>query len=162
MRTGIGYDIHRLTPTIERSSIPLGGILISCHFNVDAYSDGDVLLHATVDALLGSLALGDIGRWFPDSESQNKNRSSSDFVKEVLKKVSTLGWEPAQLDSVILLEEPKLSDHSDSIRKNLAGLLNLDLSLVSVKAKSSEGLGPVGERRAIACHTIVALRKRSK
>lgn len=162
MRTGIGYDIHRLTPTIEHSSIPLGGILIPCHFNVEAHSDGDVLLHATVDALLGSLALGDIGRWFPDSEPQNKNRSSSDFVKEVLKKVSTLGWEPYQLDSVILLEEPKLSDHSDAIRKNLACLLNLDLSSVSVKAKSSEGLGPVGERLAVACHTIVALRKRSK
>jgi len=157
VRTGIGYDLHRLIPTLERSSIPLGGVQIPCFFRMQAHSDGDVLLHALVDACLGALALGDIGKWFPDNRQENKSRPSSEFVRDVVKEIKTKGWRVENFDSTILLESPKLSPHSEEIRKNIAELLGVELSAVSVKAKTMEGLGPVGEGRAISCHTVVTL-----
>ena len=157
MRTGIGYDIHRLIPTMERSSIPLGGVSIPCFYKVDAHSDGDVLLHALVDACLGALALGDIGHWFPNTKPENKNRPSSEFVTEVLAHIHKMGWRVTQFDSNVVAEEPKLNVHSDAIRTEIARLLGTELSSVSVKAKTMEGLGPIGERRAIAAHAIVVL-----
>ena len=157
MRTGTGYDIHRLIPTLERSFIPLGGVEIPCFFKTQAHSDGDVLLHALVAACLGALALGDIGRWFPDNKAENKQRPSREFVKEVMKEVKRLGWKVENFDSTVLLEEPKLAAYCDAIRSTIAELLEVELSSVSVKAKTMEGLGPVGEGRAIACHAAVAL-----
>lgn len=157
MRFGIGYDIHRLIPTLERSSIPLGGIEIPCFYKVKAHSDGDVLLHALVDACLGSLALGDIGQWFPDNKGENQRRPSREFVGEVLKEITRLGWRVCQFDSIILLEEPKLSAYSEAIRRSIAELLKVELSDVSLKGKTMEGLGPVGEGRAIAAHAAVTL-----
>lgn len=162
MRTGIGYDIHRLIPTLEKSSIPLGGVSLPCYFKINAHSDGDVLLHALVDACLGALALGDIGQWFPDNKEENRNRPSQDFVKEVIRHIHTLGWQVSQFDSVIFLEEPKLAPHSDAIRRQIAQLLNIELTAVSVKAKTMEGLGPVGEGRAIAANAVVVLEARNR
>lgn len=159
MRTGIGYDIHRLVPTIKSSCIPLGGVEIPCYFSVEAHSDGDVLLHALVDACLGALALGDIGRLFPDNVPENENRKSTEFVKEVMAQIQKLGWRVSQMDSNIFLEEPKLKPHADNIRENLARLLSVELNCVSVKAKTMEGLGPVGERRAISAQVIVTLKE---
>ncbi len=155
MRTGIGYDIHRLVPLTERGSIALGGVTIPCHFQLSAHSDGDVLIHAVVDAMLGALALGDIGQWFPDSHPDNRGRSSSEFLDYVHKHVQGMGYRVTQMDSVILLQEPKLAPHMPAIRENLARLLNLELSSVSVKAKTMELLGPIGEGKAIACHAVV-------
>lgn len=157
MRTGIGYDIHRLIPTVKLQSIALGGINIPCYYRVQAHSDGDVLLHALTDACLGALALGDIGQWFPDTSAEHQGRSSSDFLKTVLKEVAKLGYRVKQLDSNVFLEEPKLSPHHDEIRKNLAGLLGVELADVSLKAKTMEGLGPIGERKAISAQAIVVL-----
>jgi 2-C-methyl-D-erythritol 2,4-cyclodiphosphate synthase len=157
MRTGIGYDIHRLIPTVETSSIPLGGVSVPCRFKIQAHSDGDVLLHALVDACLGALALGDIGQHFPDKAPENKNRPSSEFVADVLEKVHRLGYRVAQFDSIVILEEPKLAPHSDAIRSSIARLLGVELSSVSVKAKTMEGLGLVGENKAIAAHAVVNL-----
>lgn len=157
MRTGIGYDIHRLIPTLERSAIPLGGVQIPCFYKISAHSDGDVLLHALVDACLGALALGDIGQWFPDNKAENKQRASAEFVTDVIAHLSKMGWRVAQFDSTVLLEEPKLAGHSDAIRRSIAQLLNVELSNASVKAKTMEGLGPVGEGRAIAAHAVVTL-----
>ncbi len=154
-----GYDIHRLIPTVEKAFIPLGGIEIPCFYSVKAHSDGDVLIHALVDACLGALALGDIGQWFPDSKTENQKRPSADFLKEVMAEVHRLGWRVHQMDSTIILEEPKLAPHSLEIRKALAQLLGVELSDVSVKAKTMEGLGPIGERRAIAAHTVVTLKE---
>lgn len=159
MRIGIGYDIHRLIPTIKPSTIPIGGVNLSCYFSVQAHSDGDVLLHALVDACLGALALGDIGQWYPDKDPKNQNRNSSDFVKEVIKKVKELGYEVHQLDSNIFLEEPKIAPHNDTIRTHIAQLLGIELSNVSVKAKTMEGLGPIGERNALAAQVVVTLKE---
>ena len=157
MRTGIGYDIHRLIPTVEASSIPIGGVPIPCRFKIQAHSDGDVLLHALVDACLGALALGDIGQHFSDKLPENKNRPSSEFVDDVLGKVRALGYRVAHFDSIVILEEPRLSGHSDAIRRSIAQLLGVELSAVSVKAKTMEGLGLVGENKAIAAHAVVNL-----
>jgi len=159
MRTGIGYDIHRLIPTVEPNEIPIGGFSISCHFKIESHSDGDVLLHAIVDSLLGALALGDIGQWFPDTKPENKNRSSKEFVRIVMDKVRALGWRVNQIDSVVRLEQPQLAPFSDSIREQIATLLNVELVDVSVKVKRGEGLGPIGTRKAIAAHVVVTLRE---
>jgi 2-C-methyl-D-erythritol 2,4-cyclodiphosphate synthase len=155
MRTGIGYDIHRLVPKVERGSVPLGGFPVPCFFSLSAHSDGDVLIHAIVDAMLGSLAQGDIGQWFPDTHPDNRGRPSSEFLEEVRKHIEEMGWKVVHVDSVILLQEPKLAPHMMSIRQNLARLLNLEMSSVSVKAKTMESLGPIGEGKAIACHAVV-------
>jgi 2-C-methyl-D-erythritol 2,4-cyclodiphosphate synthase len=157
MRTGIGYDIHRLIPTVEASSIPIGGVQIPCRFKIQAHSDGDVLLHALVDACLGALALGDIGQHFSDKAAENKNRASAEFVTSVLGKVRALGYRVVHFDSIVILEEPRLSTHSDAIRRSIATLLGVELSCVSVKAKTMEGLGLVGENKAIAAHAVVNL-----
>jgi len=161
MRIGIGFDIHRLIASPEKSSISLGGIAIPCFFRVEAHSDGDVLLHSVVDACLGALALGDIGQWFPDNKEENKGRPSTDFIREVVKKVHAMGWVVNQVDSVILLEEPKLAPHSSEIRESLASLLQIELSSVSVKAKTMERLGDIGKRNAIAAQAVITLQKRS-
>lgn len=160
MRTGIGYDIHRLEPTVERGSIPLGGVSIPCFFRVKAHSDGDVVLHALVDALLGSLALGDIGQWFPDSAPENRGKPSSEFLAKVKAEVDRLGWRVSQVDTIVLLEEPRLAAHASAIRQKVASLLGLELTEVSLKAKTMEGLGPIGERKAIAAHAVATLVRR--
>ncbi len=162
MRTGIGYDIHRIIPTIKPSAIVIGGIKLPCYFSIQAHSDGDVLLHALVDACLGALALGDIGQWFPDNDPKHQNRASCEFVKEVVEKVKNLGYEIHQVDSNIFLEEPKVAPHNDAIRTNLAQLLGIELCNVSLKAKTMEGLGPIGERKALAAQVIVTLKEISK
>lgn len=157
MRIGIGFDIHRLISSAEKASVTIGGIAIPCHYRVEAHSDGDVLLHALTDGILGALALGDIGQWFPDTKEENRNRPSSEFVTEVLAKVRAMGWRVAQVDSVVMLEEPKLAPHSQNIRTSIASLLGIELSSVSVKAKTMERLGPIGERKAIAAQVVVTL-----
>lgn len=159
MRTGIGHDIHRLVPTIKISAIPIGGVEIPCFFSAQAFSDGDVLLHAITDACLGALALGDIGTWFPDTAKENEGRKSSEFVRQVLQHIQKMGWEVDHVDSNVFLEEPRLSPHSDAIRSTVAKLLGVELSSVSVKAKTMEGLGPVGERCAIIADAIVTLKE---
>jgi len=157
MRIGNGYDIHRLIPTLKMESIPLGGIAIPCYYRVQAHSDGDVLLHALTDACLGALALGDIGQWFPDSSPENQDRNSLDFLRITLEEVRRLGFKVVQMDATVFLEEPKLSPFSDTIRRNLASSLSLELSQVSLKAKTMEGLGPIGERKALAAQVVVLL-----
>ncbi|MEZ4751436.1 MAG: 2-C-methyl-D-erythritol 2,4-cyclodiphosphate synthase [Bdellovibrionota bacterium] len=161
MRFGIGYDIHRLMASKEPSHIPIGGVQIPCSLKIESHSDGDVLLHAVVDAILGSLALGDIGRWFPDSEPENRARPSHEFLEIVLKKAYEMGWVVKQLDSIVHLETPRLADQIDRIRESLAGLLNIEMDRTSVKAKSGEGLGPVGTRNALAAQAYVVLVERS-
>ena len=162
MRTGIGYDLHRLIPTIRQASIPLGGVSIPCFFEVHAHSDGDVLLHAIVDACLGALALGDIGQHFPDNKPENRGRPSAEFVRATVDKISEMGWAVEQVDSILFLEEPKVAPHADAIRRQVAQLLKVELSAVSVKAKTMEGLGPIGERKALAAQAVVTLKCLSK
>lgn len=159
MRVGIGYDIHRLIPTIKASSIPLGGVEIPCFYKVQAHSDGDVLLHALIDACLGALSLGDIGQWFPDTAKENEKRPSSEFVGPVMQEMKRLKHSIHQIDSIVLLEEPKLFPHSDAVRQSIARLFGIELVNVSLKAKTMEGLGAIGERRAVSAQVVVTLKE---
>jgi 2-C-methyl-D-erythritol 2,4-cyclodiphosphate synthase len=142
---------------IKPSKVTVGGVELACYYSIQAHSDGDVLLHAIVDACLGALALGDIGQWFPDTKEENAGRKSSEFLSQVMVQVKKLGFRVANIDTNVFLEEPKLAPHSDAIRQNIAKLLGVELSQVSLKAKTMEGLGPVGERRAISASAIVLL-----
>lgn len=162
MRIGNGYDIHRLIPTVKLESIPLGGVLIPCYYRVQAHSDGDVLTHAITDACLGALALGDIGQWFPDSSTENQDRPSLDFLKTALAEVHRLGFRVKQVDSIVFLEEPKLAPHHVEVRRSLANALGIEMSEISLKAKTMEGLGPIGERKAIAAQVVVLLQEIAK
>ncbi len=154
MRVGIGYDIHRM---IEGRKLFLGGIEIPYIKGFLAHSDGDILLHALCDAILGAAALGDIGTHFPDTDIRYSNISSAQLLKEVLVVVRNKGFRVHNVDTVIIMQEPKLVPFKDKIRNNVATLLGIDVSFVSVKAKTQEGLGPIGNNEAAACYATVSL-----
>ena len=147
---GIGTDSHRLEPG---DGIRLGGTFIPCRFRAVAHSDGDTLLHALTDALLGAIGDADIGDLFPPTD-ENRNRASAEFVKEALRRVRKVGRGVGNVDAVIRLEEPKLGPFKDRIRGCLAELLAIDRSRVGVKAKTAEGLGPVGRSESVECEVI--------
>jgi len=142
----------------SEGSIMLGGVAVPCKYKTIAHSDGDVILHSITDGLLGSLALGDIGQWFSDKDPVNKGRNSLDFLQAALAEVKRLGWKPEQVDLNLFAEEPKIAPVSDSIRQNLCMALGLEMPAVSLKAKTMEGLGPIGEKKAVACQALVVIR----
>ncbi len=145
-RVGFGTDLHRLDPG---DGLTLGGVKIPCAYRCRAVSDGDVVLHALVDALLGCAALGDIGEHFPE-HAVTKGESSRRFVGAALAMLAEAGLEPVNVDCVIDLEHVRLAGHKAAMRTSVARLLGLDESHVSIKAKTAEGLGPVGEGKAVA------------
>src|SRR5947209_6045541 len=152
---GFGYDIHRLAPG---ESLIIGGV----HFpdaplGTVAHSDGDVLLHAIMDALLGALALGDIGKHFPDTDPKYKNADSIELLKEIAKMLKRHEALITNIDSTIVLERPKLRDHIDAMRKNIADALGLKITQVSVKATTSEKIGFVGREEGVAAYAVCEL-----
>lgn len=153
-RIGHGYDAHRLVPGRE---LWLGGILIPYELGLDGHSDADVLIHAICDALLGALALGDIGKHFPESNAAYKDIDSKILLKKVKGMLDERGWEILNIDSTLLLEAPKLAPYIRDIRKTLAGLLQIDLSDISVKATTTEGLGFEGRGEGISAHALVLI-----
>jgi 2-C-methyl-D-erythritol 2,4-cyclodiphosphate synthase len=158
IRIGQGYDLHRL---VEGASLFLGGIAIESPLGTLAHSDGDVLLHALIDALLGACALGDIGTHFPPSDPQYRNMASRLMVQAVIPLIQTAGYGIVQVDSTIFLESPKLFASKPLIQQSMATLLHLPVQRVSVKAKTAEGLPPVGTHEAIAASATVLLEKLS-
>jgi 2-C-methyl-D-erythritol 2,4-cyclodiphosphate synthase len=154
MRVGIGHDTHRL---VEGRPLILGGVRIDHPRGLFGHSDADVVLHAVADALLGAAALGDIGEHFPDTDPQWKGLDSGRLLNEVVATVARAGWKVGNCDVVIHAQEPKLSTHKPTIRENLAELLRVDRSVVNVKAKTGEHVGPIGRGEAIACEAIVLL-----
>ncbi len=153
---GFGRDTHRL---VSGRPFYLGGLKIPFEKGTLGHSDGDALLHAIADALLGAAGLGDIGDWFPPSNPRYKNLRSEKFLKQILKGVREQGWKPARIDTVILLEKPKLGPYKERIQKEVARILDLAAELVSIKAKTQEGLGPEGEGRAVTCEALALLRR---
>ncbi len=153
-RVGIGYDIHRL---VSDRRLVLGGVPIEYERGLLGHSDGDVVLHAVTDALLGAAGLGDIGELFPDSEAALKDADSRKMLTDVVGRVAEAGWAPANVDIIIHAERPNLSKHKASITESIAKLLNMPRAAVNVKAKTNEGLGPVGTRTAIACTAVAGL-----
>ena len=155
-RIGIGYDIHRL---VNERKLLIGGIEIPYLKGLLGHSDGDVLLHAVCDALLGAISQGDIGEHFPDTDPKYRGISSSELLKIVIKLVHSQGYKVSNLDTIIIAEEPKLTSFKGLIQSNLAKLLYIHKDCVCVKAKTNEGLGELGNREAIACYATVLIKK---
>ena len=153
-RTGLGWDVHRIAPG---RPLILGGITIPSEFGLEGHSDADVLAHAVTDALLGAAALGDIGMHFPDSDPRWKGADSLRFLSHARDLVGAAGYRIVNVDSTIILERPKLKDYRLSIREQLAQTLQLEVERISVKFKTAEGVGPVGEGRAAEAQAIVTL-----
>ena len=153
-RTGLGWDVHRTGP--DRALI-IGGIAIPAEFGLEGHSDADILLHAVTDALLGAAALGDIGMHFPDTDSRWKGADSVQFLEHALQLVRDQGYRVINVDTTVILERPKLKDYRLAIRQRLSAVLGLDLDRVSVKFKTAEKVGPVGEGRSAEAQAIVTL-----
>ncbi|MFN3330262.1 MAG: 2-C-methyl-D-erythritol 2,4-cyclodiphosphate synthase [Acidobacteria bacterium] len=153
-RIGFGNDIHRL---VAGRPLILGGVLIPSDIGAAGHSDADALMHAITDAILGALALGDIGTHFPDSDQKLKNADSSIFLKETLKMMKSRNYQIENVDAIVSLEKPKLKPYIEKIRKNLAEILEVELDRVSVKAKTGEGLDAIGKGDAIKAEAIVLL-----
>ncbi len=154
LRIGQGFDVHAFGPG---DHLMLGGVRVPHEYGVVAHSDGDVLLHALTDALLGALALGDIGQWFPPSDPRWADADSSQFVAAAMNAVGEHGYRVNNVDLTLLAEAPKIAPHSAAMRARIAELLDLDLSRVGLKATTTEGLGLVGRREGIAAQAIVLL-----
>ena len=151
---GLGYDFHRLVP---KRKLYLGGVHVPFEKGSLGHSDGDVLLHAVIDGILGALGLGDIGEWFSDKNPKYKGIRSAKMLETVLAQAYSAGWKVEQIDSVIHLEKPKLMPYKELIRKNVAKLLGVSPENVSVKAKTGEGLGSIGSGEAISAEALVIL-----
>jgi len=154
MRIGHGYDLHALAPGRR---LVLGGVHISHSHGPIAHSDGDVLLHALADALLGAAALGDIGQHFPDTDPAYAGADSRALLRRVAALVQGAGYSVANVDATVLAQRPRLAPHRDAMRANIAADLGLDIGAVSVKATTTEGLGPVGRGEAISAHAVCLL-----
>ena len=151
MRIGHGYDVHRL---VDGRKLILGGVEISHSKGLLGHSDADVLLHAISDALLGAVALGDIGKHFPDSDEKYKGADSLVLLKEVVSLLRNKGYKVVNVDATILAERPKLAPYIDKMRQNIADALSVDVDCISVKATTEEGLGFTGAGEGIAAHAV--------
>jgi len=154
VRTGLGWDVHRIAPG---RPLILGGVTVPCEFGLEGHSDADVLSHAITDAILGAAALGDIGMHFPDNDPRWKGCDSLVFLRHAQELAAERGYAIVNIDSTVILERPKLKDYRAAIRERLAQSLELDLERVSVKFKTAEKVGPVGEGRSAEAQAIVTL-----
>ena len=154
MRVGYGYDVHRFGPGSE---LVLGGVHIPHSRGLVAHSDGDVLVHAICDALLGAIGAGDIGRHFPDTDPANAGIDSRLLLRDVAARVRRAGWQLANLDATLVAQAPKMAPHIPAMRDNLAADLDSALSQVNVKATTTEKLGFAGREEGIAAHAVVLL-----
>ena len=151
---GIGFDIHRL---VKNKKLYLGGIKIPYHSGLKGHSDGDVILHAIIDALLGAMRKKDIGTFFPDNQNKFKNIRSPKMLKPIIEILNNNNFYINNLDVNLICEQPKVSKYRDKIIKSLSNLLNLDKDLINLKGKTVEKLGLIGNEKAIACETIISL-----
>ena len=156
-RIGHGYDVHRLT---EGRPLIIGGVNIPHEAGLLGHSDADVLVHAIMDSMLGALALGDIGKHFPDTDERYKGADSIELLKQVAKIIGTNGYSVANIDSTILAQAPKMAPHIDQMRKNVADAIGIDVSRVSVKATTEEKLGFTGEKKGIAAHAVCLITRK--
>ncbi len=155
-RIGHGYDVHRL---VEGRKLILGGVDIPYEKGLLGHSDADVLVHAIMDALLGALALGDIGKHFPDTDEEYSNADSLKLLSKVCKLIQDNGYTIGNIDSTILCQKPKLAPHIASMRENIAKVCNVSVECVSVKATTEERLGFTGQGLGISAHAVCLLSK---
>ena len=154
IRVGNGFDFHRIE---AGNSIVLAGINIKCPFKIVAHSDGDIILHTVVDSILGALALGDIGTFFPDTDPQWQNQSSVIFLNEAIKLMKEKSFEISNLDATIICEVPKIKPLKDILVNNLAQLIQINEDQISIKATTTEKMGFLGRGEGIGCFATVCL-----
>jgi 2-C-methyl-D-erythritol 2,4-cyclodiphosphate synthase len=158
-RSGIGTDIHRL---VEGKDLMLGGVHVPYHMGLMGHSDGDAVLHAVIDAMLGAAAMGDIGTLFPDTDEKWKDAESKNLTLIVRTMLQEKDWEIVNVDLIIHAERPKLAQFKGQIKRTVSDLLSINFADVNVKAKTNEGLDAVGEGRAISATVITLIRRRLK
>ena len=158
-RIGNGYDIHRL---VKARKLVIGGVELvhPDNLGLDGHSDADVLVHSIMDALLGALSLGDIGKYFPPSDNKWKDVDSLFLLSKVIDLIRIEGWEINNIDSVVVAERPKIKPYVDQMKKNISNTLQIDPNLVGIKATTNEKLGPEGREEGISCHSVVLIEKR--
>lgn len=156
LRIGNGYDVHKL---VEGRTLILGGVEIPHTKGVLGHSDGDVLIHAIMDAMLGALALGDIGQHFPDTDMKYENIDSTILLTRVKELVAERGYRVINLDSIIVLQKPKVKPYIEAMRKRVAEILEIDIEQVSVKATTEEKLGFTGDESGVKSYCVVLLEK---
>ncbi len=159
IRIGNGYDIHRL---IKGRNLIIGGVKLQHpdDLGLDGHSDADVLIHSIMDALLGALSLGDIGKYFPPSDNNWKNADSLFLLSQVIQMIRNQGWEVINIDSVIVAERPKIKPYVELMKKNISTTLRIDDGLIGIKATTNEKLGPEGREEGISCHSVALIRKK--
>lgn len=158
-RTGFGYDSHVFR---QGGRLVLGGVEFPGHDGLSAHSDGDVLIHAAIDAIFGAAALGDIGSHFPDSDPRWKGADSTKLLSAAVEEAASAGWQVANLDATVVCESPKIAPRAAAIRETLAALLRTDVACVSVKGKTNERMDDVGAGRGIAAYAAVLLARRGE
>ena len=158
MRIGIGYDIHRL---VEDRKLFLGGVEIPYVKGLISHTDGDVVLHAIVDAILGALALGDIGQHFPDSDPDYKDMPSGDILKRVAGLLAQKNFVIGNIDTAIIAEEPKIHPFKDKMIESISSILGVDRSKINIKATTNEGVGSIGRGDAIAAYAVATLESKT-
>lgn len=156
LRVGQGWDVHRIAPG---RTLILGGVTVPCEFGLEGHSDADVLSHAITDAVLGAAALGDIGMHFPDTDPRWKGADSLQFLTHALDLARAQGFRLIHVDSTVILERPKLKEYRMAIRERLAAAMGIELDRVSVKFKTAEKTGPVGEGRSAEAQAIVTIER---
>jgi 2-C-methyl-D-erythritol 2,4-cyclodiphosphate synthase len=154
MRIGHGYDVHCFG---AGDHVVLGGVRIAHHRGLEAHSDGDVVIHALCDALLGAIAAGDIGQHFPDTDAAHANRDSRELLREVVALCQVGDWQVANVDATVIAQTPRLADYIDAMRAHLAADLQVPIDRVNVKATTTERLGFTGREEGIAAHAVVLL-----
>ncbi len=152
VRVGLGFDSH---PLGNGGPLRMGGIDVPAEVHAIGHSDADVLLHAITDAILGAVAEQDIGRLFPDTDPQNRARDSADFLREAMRRLRKHHMEIVNLDCVILAERPKMAPHVDAMKEVIGGLTDVSTDRISIKAKTGEGIGPIGHAEAVAARVVV-------
>lgn len=151
MRVGHGYDVHKL---VRNRKLIIGGVSIDFELGLDGHSDADVLVHAIMDSLLGAAAMGDIGKHFPDTNDEYKGADSIELLKIVVARLKEEGYDIENIDSTIIAQKPKLLPFIEQMRFNIASACNIEVSQVSVKATTEEGLGFSGELKGISAHAV--------
>ncbi len=157
MRIGLGYDVHKL---VEGRPLIIGGVNVPHEKGLLGHSDADVLIHAIMDGMLGALALGDIGKHFPDNDEKYKGADSMKLLQYVNELIQEKGYKINNIDSIIIAQSPKMAPHIEQMRKNIANVLNTDIENISVKATTEEGLGFTGKKEGIASQSICLLIKK--
>ena len=158
-RIGNGYDIHRL---VKGRDLIIGGVKLHHpdDLGLDGHSDADVLCHSIMDALLGALSLGDIGKYFPPTDEKWRNANSLLLLSRVIDLIRNQNWEINNIDNVIVAERPKIKPYVEIMKKNISNTLNIDTDLIGIKATTNEKLGPEGREEGISCHSVVLLEKK--